>query len=164
MDPNRRGISLPVRLVAATALAIIGVVALLQAGSLASVCPAVYPAPPGCEAETRGLWAATGFAVVIASFVAIVLVAGMVYTGRVRQDGALAIVMRAAGVVLGGGAIVFSAGAVLSGGFGIGIAGMVLAACGMIAVIVLTVLLARPVRRPRPSHSTDSRSDAEARI
>ncbi len=88
----------------------------------------------------------------------------MVYTGRVRQDGALAILMRAAGVVLGGGAIVFSAAAVLSGGFGIGIAGIALAACGLIAVIVLTALLARSVRRPRPSHSTNSRSDAEARI
>lgn len=156
MDHDRRGISLPVRLVSATALAIIGVVVLLQAGSLASVCPAVYPAPPGCGAETRAVWSAAGLAVVAASYVAIVVVAGMVHTGRVSPDGALTIVMRAAGVVLGGGAIVFSAAAVLSGGFGIGIAGIALAICGLVAVIVLTVLLARPVGRAHPSRWTDS--------
>lgn len=102
------------------------------------------------------MWSAAGLAVVAASYVAIVVVAGTIHTGRVRPDGAPAIVMRAAGVVLGGGAIIFSAAAVLSGGFVIGIPGIALAICGLVAVIVLTVLLARPVSRAHSSRWADS--------
>lgn len=148
MDHRRRGISASVRLTAATVLAVIGVVVLLHAPSLGSVCPAVYPAPAWCTSDSRPLWSGIGLVAIAASYVT-VLVATLAFRRQPRaESGGLASLTRAAGALIGVWTLVFAVAATFSGGFAIDVPGLALAACASLAVIALTVLLAQPVRQP----------------
>ncbi|MCU1438696.1 MAG: hypothetical protein JWP66_1783 [Naasia sp.] len=133
------------RLVAAAVVAGIGLALLAQARSLDRVCPAIYPAPPGCFEDSRGPWSFLGVGVILMLLGIIAGSGAVAFRSENRRDAALG-VLRVAGLALGVAALFFPLGAAFSGGFSIDPTGIALVGLASAVCLMLTVVLMRAPR------------------